>query len=121
MGADTPVVAADLLAMPGACWLVDTASGTRYLVETTPDGARVARLPGGTEDPGREVAVLRRDRAWVPLLAAGQAADGVIDVPGKTAVGHPMILLLDIVRDGLTITLRQTTPVRRISRLSRPI
>lgn len=120
MGADTPVLAADLLAVPDTCWLVATASGTRYLVETTPHAARVARLPGEVADRGCEVADLRRDRAWVRLLAVGHTAGGTIHVPGKVTVGHPMAMLLDVVCDGRTVTIRQTTPVRHINRLSPP-
>jgi len=120
VGADTHVLAADLLAVPDTCWLVATASGTRYLVEATPRAARVARLPGEVAGHGYEVADLRRDGAWVRLLAVGHTAGGTIRVPGEVTVGHPMAMLLDIVCDGRTVTIRQTTPVRNISRLNRP-
>lgn len=118
MSADTPVLAADLLTVPGTCWLIATASGTRYLIEATPHAARVARLPG--QAPGREyeAADLRRDRAWVRLIAVGHTAGGTIRVPGEVTAGHPMAMLLDVVRDGQTVTIRQTTPVRHITRLS---
>ena len=115
MGADTHVLATDLLAEPGTCRL---ASGTRYLVEVAPTGARVARLPGEAAVAGHEATALRGDRAWVPLLAAGHATDGVMEVPGEVAVGHPMVMQVDVVRDGRTITIRQTTAVRHISCLN---
>lgn len=82
---------------------VTTESGTTYVLDL---GRQVAtRLPASLDvsGPHARSSVLRRDGDEVRLL-----------IPPAVTVGAPMVLWLDIARDG-TPSLRVTTPVVDVS------
>lgn len=64
---------------------------------------RVAGDPS-QETPGFVVHDLRLDSERIPLIKM------VSDIK----VGEDMVMLLDVVQDGMTVTVRRTTPVREI-------
>ncbi len=86
------------------CWVVQTASGSAYLLDL--DSAQVTRLRAAEEPlPDVAVAALRRDGGAVPLLAIG-----------PVLVGLPLVMVLQVRVDAVH-TVRQTTPVVAIRRL----
>lgn len=84
---------------------VSTESGTTYVLDL--DRSVVTRLPASLDvaGPHARSAVLRRDGDEIRLLQ-----------PPAVTVGAPMVLWLDVTRDG-TPSMRVTTPVVAVADL----
>lgn len=86
---------------------ITTESGTIYVVDCAARFAqRFPRLrPPTTEYATEPVYDLRRDEGRIPLLHIE-----------RLIVGERAVLILDVVGDGQTMTVRDTTPVLSIER-----
>lgn len=104
----------------GGRWLVRTASGALHLIDSTAGGqtvtvTRVTADPAG-DDPRFARGSLRRDDEPVRLSAV-QHLSGTHLVDGIT-VGADMYLTLEPLDPDAAATLRRTTPVVAIDRLT---
>lgn len=79
-----------------------TTQTAAYLINR--DEGWIQRVPDTPDDDNYYlVAALRKDGERIPLISMEEPE-----------VGKPMLMLLDVVQDGVTSTSRLTTPVREI-------
>lgn len=85
---------------------VVTTSTSTYVLDY--EAMTCTRYPDTVErGPGYDFSVLREDCKPIPIIQ-------VVEEP---TMGRPLVLVLDIVRDGATSTVRTTTPVTKIEEL----
>lgn len=90
--------------------LAVTTRTSTYLVNE--EEGWIQRVPGNPDDVNGDqffVAALRKDGDRIPLLEIS-----------PIEVGKDMIMMLDIVGDGVTVTHRRTTPVKEIVDVTAP-
>lgn len=103
----------------GGLWLVITASGTRYLIDSRDaDGpATIMRTAALTSEPWPYVSgSLRRDGEVLSLIAVHHELLGGGVAPGLV-VGAGAVFTIEPLAPSATVTFRRTTPVSSLVRV----